>query len=314
MQRPKVLIIVGPTASGKSALGVALARKFSARGRSALGGNGAEIISADSRQVYRGLDIGTGKITNREMRGVPHHLLDVASPKRKFSAANFINDAKVAIANISQKGKVPMIVGGTGYYIDALVGRILVPDVPPNIKLRAELSKKTAVELYALLGQMDPRRARAMATLSERNNKVRLIRALEIVAATGRVPAPTDTSQSDFDTLWIGINPPLKALENKIEKRLIARIKKGMIAEAVRLKKEGLSYKRMEELGLEYRSLARFLQKKITRQEMIEELKRDIRRYAKKQMMYWKRNTDIRWFPPTKKGLLEKTVRDWLKK
>ncbi len=279
-----------------------------------MGGNGAEIISADSRQVYRGLDIGTGKITNREMRGVPHHLLDVASPKRKFSAANFINDAKVAIANISQKGKVPMIVGGTGYYIDALVGRILVPDVPPNIKLRAELSKKTAVELYALLGQMDPRRARAMATLSERNNKVRLIRALEIVAATGRVPAPTDTSQSDFDTLWIGINPPLKALENKIEKRLIARIKKGMIAEAVRLKKEGLSYKRMEELGLEYRSLARFLQKKITRQEMIEELKRDIRRYAKKQMMYWKRNTDIRWFPPTKKGLLEKTVRDWLKK
>src|SRR5580693_2616583 len=128
----KVLVIVGPTASGKSALAVALAKKFK-----------GEIISADSRQVYRGLNIGTGKITKREMRGVPHHLLDVVSPKKIFTAHDFVTHARRAISNIAKRGKLPIIAGGTGFYIDALVGRIVLPDVPVDEKLRARLEKKS---------------------------------------------------------------------------------------------------------------------------------------------------------------------------
>jgi tRNA dimethylallyltransferase len=299
--KQRILVIVGPTASGKSALAVELAQKF----------NG-EIISADSRQVYRGLDIGTGKITKREMKGIPHHVLDVASPKKAFSANDFVVYSKDAIEQIKYRQKLPIICGGTGFYIDALLGRISLPDVPPNKKLRATLQTKTAAQLFALLKKKDLARAKALSTPSERNNKVRLIRALEIVAQLGHIPQRGSTLI--YDTLWIGINPSQKELEKKIHTRLIARIKSGMIAEAKRLHANGLSYKRMEELGLEYRSLSRLLQNKITRKEFEEELFRDIRRYAKKQMMYWKRNAEIKWFDPKKKVLIEKTVRSWLAK
>ncbi|MDE2021929.1 MAG: tRNA (adenosine(37)-N6)-dimethylallyltransferase MiaA, partial [Patescibacteria group bacterium] len=291
----KLLIIVGPTASGKSALAVELARKFD-----------GEIISADSRQVYKRLDIGTGKITRREMRGVPHHLLDVASPKRKFSAADFVRLARKEYSRVLENKRVAILVGGTGYYIDALVGRVVLPDVSPDPKLRAQLEKKTVAQLYVLLKKRDPKRAKTMATPSERNNKRRLIRALEIAATLGKSPASRPNER--YDVLWIGINPPLKTLEQKIKKRLRARTQKGMVTEARRLRKGGLSYRRMEELGLEYRSLARYLQKQITKQEMIDELNRDIRRYAKRQIVYWKRNPDIKWFAPSDKKAAEKIV------
>ncbi|KKW29968.1 MAG: tRNA dimethylallyltransferase [Candidatus Kaiserbacteria bacterium GW2011_GWC2_52_8b] len=298
----KVLIIVGPTASGKSALGVEIARRF----------NG-EVISADSRQVYRRLNIGTGKITKREMRGVPHHLLNVASPKRKFSASDFVRHASKAYSSVLQNTRIAILVGGTGYYIDAFAGRITLPEVPPNLQLRKKLDRKTAAHLYSLLKQRDPRRAKQMTTPSERNNKRRLIRALEIVESFGYVPM-FDLRGRTFDALWIGINPGLKQLEQKIQKRLLARIKIGMVAEAKKLHTQGLSYRRMEELGLEYRSLARFLQGKISKQEMIDELHRDIRRYAKKQLAYWKRNKEIQWFKPSEKQKIKKVVQMWLKK
>src|SRR3989344_5443933 len=297
----KVLIIVGPTASGKSALGVEIARRF----------NG-EVISADSRQVYRRLNIGTGKITKREMRGVPHHLLNVASPKRKFSASDFVRHASKAYSSVLQNTRIAILVGGTGYYIDAFAGRIPLPEVPPNLQLRKKLDRKTAAHLYSLLKQRDPRRAKQMTTPSERNNKRRLIRALEIVESFGYVPM-FDLRGRTFDALWIGINPGLKQLEQRIQKRLLARIKIGMVAEAKKLHTQGLSYRRMEELGLEYRSLARFLQGKISKQEMIDELHRDIRRYAKKQLAYWKRNKEIQWFKPSEKQKIKKVVQMWLK-
>ena len=298
----KVLIIVGPTASGKSALGVEIARRF----------NG-EVISADSRQVYRRLNIGTGEIKKREMRGVPHHLLNVASPKRKFSASDFVRHASKAYSSVLQNTRIAILVGGTGYYIDAFAGRITLPEVPPNLQLRKKLDRKTAAHLYSLLKQRDPRRAKQMTTPSERNNKRRLIRALEIVESFGYVPM-FDLRGRTFDALWIGINPGLKQLEQKIQKRLLARIKIGMVAEAKKLHTQGLSYRRMEELGLEYRSLARFLQGKISKQEMIDELHRDIRRYAKKQLAYWKRNKEIQWFKPSEKQKIKKVVQMWLKK
>ncbi len=294
----KVIIIVGPTASGKTSLSIALAKKF-----------GGEVISADSRQVYRGLNLGTGKVTKREMDGIPHHLLDVASPKRAFSAQDFVDQAHAAIEDIASRGKLPIIAGGTGFYIDALVGRIALPDVAPDEALRARLQKKTAHQLYAQLVKKDPQRAAMMDTPSERNNKVRLIRALEIASNKKRAPAtayPQKSPRSDLgaypqaEYCWIGIKPDMEMLDSKIRVRLRERIAHGMINEARTLHAGGLSYKRMTELGLEYRSLAGFLQGKSSRSEMEEELYHAIRRYAHKQLGYWRRNKEIAWFAPAK--------------
>jgi len=297
----KVHVIVGPTASGKSALAVRLARLF-----------GGEVISADSRQVYRGLDIGTGKIASREMRGVRHHLLDVASPKKVFSAQDFQSRARAAITAAARSGHLPIVAGGTGYYVDALLGRIALPAVKPDAALRAKLEKKSVAELYALLKRRDPRRAKMMASKSERGNRRRLIRALEVATALGRVPiGPT---HSAYDVLWIGIAPPFAQLEKKIRTRLHSRVRAGMVAEARKLHKTGLSYKRMEELGLEYRSLARYLQGQITKEEMTAELNRDIRRYAKKQLAYWRRNPVIEWFGSSHNVRIVPGVRKWIKK
>ncbi len=290
--KTKLLIIVGPTASGKSALAIRLARRF----------NG-EIISADSRQVYRGLNIGTGKVTKREMAGIPHHLLDVASPKRRFTAGDFLKLADAAVQEIAARGKLPIVAGGTGFYIDALVGRMHVPNVPPDTALRKKLGKKTAAELFAMLKKNDPRRARAMNTPSERNNKVRIIRALEIAKGATSSPLSSQEDSSRYDATWIGIRSDMKALEKKIRARLLARMRSGMVAEAKRLHEGGLSYKRMEELGLEYRSLARHLLGKISREDLIAELTRDIRRYAKNQLAYWKRNPEIKWQKSTARSI-----------
>jgi len=285
-----VIAIVGPTASGKSALAVELARTL-----------GGEVISADSRQVYRGLDIGTGKITKREMRGVPHHLLDVADPRRSYSAGQFTTAARKSIRAIASRGKIPIVAGGTGFYIDALLGRITLPEVVPDKKLRATLATKSPSELFTMLKKKDPTRAASMDTPSERNNAVRLIRALEIASSTNTSRIVT---KDTYRVLWLGTKVPLAQLEKKIAQRLKARMRMGMLSEAKRLHKSGLSYKRMEELGLEYRSLGRLLQNKITRSEFDDELLRDIRRYAKRQLAYWKRNTDIKWISPTGKQAL----------
>ncbi|OGG58055.1 tRNA (adenosine(37)-N6)-dimethylallyltransferase MiaA [Candidatus Kaiserbacteria bacterium RIFCSPHIGHO2_01_FULL_55_17] len=297
-KKQKILIIVGPTSSGKSTLAVALARKF----------NG-EIISADSRQVYRGLDIGTGKITKHEMKGIRHHLLDIASPKRVFTAHDFVECARVAIGDIVNRGKLPIIAGGTGFYIDALVGRVMLPNVPTNPTLRARLEKKTAMQLFALLEKKDSRRAKTIDPC----NKRRLIRALEIVESLGKVPPLRTRRVLDSTVLWIGLKLSQKELEEKIRARLLARMKQGMVTEGRRLHADGLSYRRMEQLGLEYRALARYLRKEISREQMVEGLNRDIRRYAKHQLTYWKRNGSIRWFEPSHKKALLRYVKNWLR-
>ncbi len=296
MNRQKILVLLGPTSSGKSALAVELAREL-----------GGEVISADSRQVYRGLNIGTGKITKREMRGVPHHLLDVVSPKKIFTAHEYLLAARCAVEDIASRGKLPIITGGTGFYIDALVGRIALPNVPANSKLREKFEKQTATQLFSLLKKKDPGRAKTI----DPHNKRRLVRALEIAVVLGKNPAPRKSDL--FDVLWIGITAPPEMLEKKIAVRLSARIKQGMITEANRLRASGLSFRRMEVLGLEYRALARLLQKKILRKEFESELFGEIRRYAKRQITYWKRNKDILWFEKPKKSTLEKQVRAWMK-
>lgn len=289
----KIYVVVGPTASGKSDFAVQLAKEI--RG---------EVISADSRQVYKGLDIGTGKITRKEMRGVPHHMLDVASPQKTYTAEDFAREARVVLIHILRCGKTPIICGGTGFYIDALLATEDFPKVPPNRKLRATLSKFSTERLFMLVQKKDPERAETI----DPKNKVRLIRALEIVEALGKVPKRTveykkelhiPELKSVYTVKWIGLVPSKELLRKKIEARLQKRLDHGMLAEARQLHAprtgRPLSYKRMEELGLEYRTMARYLQRKISRKEMEKEILTKIIQYAKRQMTYWKRNPHITW-------------------
>ena len=291
----KLIVLVGATASGKSALAVELAKRF----------NG-EIISADSRQVYRGLDIGTGKITRKEMRGVVHHLLDVESPKKIFTAQDFVEQAGEKAEEISSRGNIPIVCGGSGFYIDALVGRVPIPNVAPNPELRAKLDTQTLAELFSYLGRLDPRQASAI----DKYNKRRIIRSIEIARALGR--SPLNHQRHKYDVLWIGLAAVPEQQRARINARLRERLKQGMLAEAKLLHKDGLSYKRMHELGLEYRSLARLLQHKINRKELEAELQLAIWHFARRQMTYWRRNHEIAWFDQSTQSRIENTVKNWL--
>ena len=297
---PKIITIVGPTASGKSDLAVAVAKKF----------NG-EVISADSRQVYKGLDIGTGKITKREMKGVPHYLLDVANPLSKpfaqFSVDKYKALADKAIVDILSRSKIPILCGGTGFYIDAVCQNILLPDVAPNPKLRASLSKKDSATLFAMLQKLDSKRAKDI----DPNNKVRIIRAIEIAKALGKVPEIK--ANPKYDTLYIGAHQKPEILKERIRTRLLKRIKAGMIREAEHLHKKSLSWKRMNELGLEYRYLALYLQNKITKPEMIEKLDFESLHYAKRQMTWFKKNKNIVWMDPKKEPAIFRSIQKFLK-
>jgi len=270
--KPKVIVIVGPTASGKTSLSIKLAKKM----------NG-EIISADSRQVYRGLNLGTGKVTKKEMSGIKHYLLDVADPKKVFTVTDFVRLGEKAITDIHARGKMPIICGGTGFYIQALVDGLIIPEVPPNPNLRKILEKKKLVDLLEILKKLDPKRYKNI----DKKNPRRIIRAIEIAKALGKVPTLKTTSR--YDPEFIKISLPKEVLEKRIHERLLARLKAGMVNEVKNLHAKGLSWKRMENLGLEYRFIARYLQNKITKEEMVEQLETAIRQYAKRQITWFKR-------------------------
>ncbi len=282
--KPKVIAIVGPTASGKSSLAISLAKKW----------NG-EIVSADSRQIYKGLDIGSGKVTKKEMDGIPHYMLDVWNPKSQISVSQYTKKAHSVVKDIVKRKKLPIICGGTGLYIDSLLLGESFPNVPPNKTLRASLQRKDTASLFAQLKKLDPRRAESI----DPHNRVRLVRAIEIAQSLGRVP--TRSFSYPYDVLWIGIDISSQELESKIKTRLIARMKKGMVGEIKKLHNEGVSFKRMYELGLEYRYISLFVQKKITREECVESLAKEIIRYAKRQMTWFKRNKHIVWIKPNSK-------------
>ena len=267
------------------------------------------MISADSRQVYRGLDIGTGKITKREMREVPHHLLDVASPQNTYTAAQFKTAAGKAIKKILSKGKIPIIAGGTGFYIDTLLGTISIPEVPPDKKLRDKLEKKSTEILFKTLQKLDSNRARTI----DRYNKHRLVRAIEITTTLGHVP-PHAKKVSQYEIFKIGIRTDDKKLKEKITTRLFVRIRRGMIAEAKRLHESGLSFKRMEELGLEYRYLAKHLKGEISKNEMITKLEIEIGKYSKRQKTWFKRDRKTQWFLLAEIKKIEKAVQQFLNK
>lgn len=295
--KERVIAVVGPTASGKSALAIEIARLVD-----------GEVISADSRQVYTGLNIGTGKVTKREMHGVPHHLLDVANPKRKMSVVQYERLATRAIKDILKRGKVPIICGGTGQYVDAVLTTASFPEVPPNAELRKNLEKLSAEKLFKKLEKLDPVRA---GTIDAKNPR-RLIRAIEVATMLGSVPERAPATER-YNTLYIGLTLPKEELAERIHTRLLARIKIGMVAEARKLHEQGLSWKRMDSLGLEYRFLAQFLQNKISKEEMLNLINTSSIQYSKRQMVWFRRNEKIRWFKPkdTKKVLRE--VKKFLK-
>ena len=279
--KPKIIAIVGPSASGKSDLAVELAGLFS-----------GEVISVDSRQVYRGMDIGTGKITQKEMKGIPHHLLDVASPKRTFTVAQYKQKADVAIRSIVKRGKLPILCGGTGFYIHAVTDGVILPNVLPNPILRKQLAKLSTNELFLRLLSTDPERA----TTIDGKNPRRLVRAIEIANELGKVP--TLHIDPPYKTLFIGIEVPNDLLRQRIHKRLLARMDQGMMEEVVRLHHDGCSWKRMEDLGLEYRYLARHLEGKLGYDEMLAALELEIMHYAKRQYTWFRKNKRIHWVPP----------------
>ena len=293
----KLIVIVGPTASGKSGLGIKLALRLSSGQAKKYGIHGAEIISADSRQVYRGMDIGTGKVTKKEQKMARHHLIDIASPKKQFTASDFNKLGQKALIDIASRSKIPIIVGGTGFYIDILLGRMTVAQVPPNLKLRKRFDKLSTNHLFKMLRKLDPQRAGAI----DPYNKRRLIRALEIVQTTGQpVPKskfdpPAGGPNSKFDILWIGINPGKEQLAKNIKSRLEKRLKQDMVEEVKNLIKNGVSHKRLQKFGLEYKWLSLYLQNKISYEEMKENLYRDIVRYSKRQMTWFKKNKEIKW-------------------
>ena len=286
MLNNKVIVILGQTSTGKSDFAVEIAKQI----------NG-EIISADSRQVYKGMDLGTGKITKKEMKGVSHHLLDILLPNKTFTVNDFQKIANKKIKEIILKGKVPIICGGTGFYIDAVVDGTVFPNVPPNAKLRKELYQLDAIALGRYLEKLDPERLKSI----DKNNKVRLVRAIEIAKTLGKVPelrARQDLALSKLEFLKIGLTLPPEILKDRIKMRLIYRIKKGMIKEVENLHENGTSWKRLDSFGLEYRHVALYLQDKIKKDEMIEKLYTDIWHFAKRQITWFKRDKNTIWFDP----------------
>ncbi|MFZ2150355.1 MAG: tRNA (adenosine(37)-N6)-dimethylallyltransferase MiaA [Minisyncoccia bacterium] len=265
--KPFIVVVLGQTATGKSALAVKIAKKL----------NG-EIISADSRQIYKSLNIGTGKIAKKEMLGVPHHLLDVANPKLKFAVSQYKSLADKKIKEILGRGKTPIICGGTGFYIDAVTKGVVFPEVPPNAKLRKVLEKKSALELFTILKKLDARRAKTI----DKNNKTRLVRAIEIVEALGKVPAVTQVKPK-YKFIKIGLHVPIIQLQKKVEKRVANMFKEGLLKEIAKLKRSGISDKRLKELGFEYWNPS-------PERVIIETIK-----YAKRQMTWFKRDKEIKW-------------------
>jgi len=263
----------------KSDLAVELAKKF----------NG-EVVSADSRQVYKGMDIGTGKITKKEMQEIPHYLLDVASPKRRFTVAQYQEKANKAIKKIYKKGNVPILCGGTGFYIQSIVDGIIIPEVKPDWKFRKLLEKKPAEQLFQMLQELDIKRANNI----DKHNKRRLLRAIEIVVKTKK-SIPELQTKKKFDVLILGIKKEKAELRQRIAERLQKRLKQGMVKEVKQLRKSGLSWNRLEEFGLEYRFIAYYLQNKIDYDEMVDCIQKTSENLAKRQMTWFKRDKRIHW-------------------
>ena len=270
----KLIVIVGANASGKSSLGVLLAGRF----------NG-EIVSADSRQVFRGLDLGSGKITQEEMRGVPHHLLDVCEPGDFFSMHDYQRLAYQAIDDIAARGRTPFLVGGTGLYVASVTEGYVLSDVPPDLAYRAELEKLSTEELYRRVRAMDPNHP------VDPRNRNRVMRILEKAHDGDTQPVQ---NQPRYRCLKLGVNWEPEVLRARIDERLDRRLREGMIEEVQGLLDAGVSAGFLDKLGLEYRFITRYLTGEITsREEMVTLLGNAIKQFAKRQRIWFRRDREI---------------------
>ena len=306
----KILVICGPTATGKTSLGINLAKMF----------NG-EIVSADSRQVYKGMDIGTGKdIENGkwimdngksghwEVEGIPVWLLDVVTPTQEFSVAQYVELAQKIIEDIWQREKLPIIVGGTGFYIKGLTDGIETLGVEPNWELRNRLERFSVQKLFEILARLDSSKAASM-NASDRKNPRRLIRAIEIANAKTQKPAKT---QKNFDTLLIGLKAPYQQLYQRIDERVDKQVKMGAEEEVKKLIKKGYQWDLLAMSAMGYGVWRPYFEGKETLGEVIKRWKFDEHSYARRQMTWFKRDKRVHWFDIVEKSW-EKRVEDLVK-
>jgi len=283
----KVIAVVGATATGKTEYAINLAKKLD-----------GEIVSADSRLVYKDLNIATAKPTEDEMCGIPHYMIDIVSPEIDYSAGLYVKDAYNCIMKILNKGKLPIIVGGTGLYIKILLENYSLPDFEPDYKLREKLSQMTYNQLSDILYELD---SDALSTL-ENNDKKKIIRYIEIVKHTGLpLKQSRGKSNSEFDVEWIGLNFPRDILYDRINKRVDLMVEKGMVEETEYLiKKYGRIPNIIDTIG--YKEIISYFDNQCTLNEAVEKLKQNTRNYAKRQLTWFRKNEYIKWnFYPDKK-------------
>jgi len=292
---PRMIVIEGTNASGKSSLGVELALRFQ-----------GEIVSADSRQVYERLDLGSGKITEAETRGVPHHLLNVRQPGEFFSMADFQRLSYCAIDGILARGHLPFLVGGTGLYVDAVADGYVLSDQAPDHALRARLETLDTPALYERL------KAQLPDTEIDPRNRHRVMRALERLAADDYHPG---RKEPRYELLKLGVTWPRETLKRRIDERLTARLEAGMVQEVQALLDEGISEEFLVKLGLEYKYLTWYLTGKIGYDQMVEELGNAIKKFAKRQMTWFRRDPRIHWLEMEKDPVAEATglIEDFLR-
>lgn len=272
---------MGPTASGKSNLAIQIAAT-----------NNGEIISADSRLVYKGFDIATAKPTAKERQGIEHYLIDIVEPEVDYSAANFLDDAKIAIDKILAKGKTPIIVGGTGLYFRLLLEDFDMPRVEPDYELRKELEMLNTQQLHETLKELDPISAEKIHF----NNKVKIIRAIEVCKTLKKPHSEVaGKKEPEFEVEWLGLNPPDRAdLYERINKRVDEMVEKGLVEETKTLfEKHGRINNFINTIG--YQEILEYLDNKISLDEAILNIKQNTRRYAKRQLTWFRHNKLINW-------------------
>jgi len=315
----RILVVCGPTATGKTSLSLRLARKF-----------GGEIVSADSRQVYKKLDIGTGKdlLKNSkydprgfyEMGGVKIWGYDLVDPKKDYSVGRYLKFAKKTIYEISRSKKLPILVGGTGLYIKAVIDGIPTALVPTNNALRKNLMDKKVPELFEILAQLDPIKTGSL-NMSDRSNPRRLVRAIEVATwrlekGTRRAKAITMKKNKNIDTLFIGLTAPKEKILGKIERRVDKRIKAGLIKEIGSLLEGGVKWESQAMSSLGYRHWRGYFEGRVKKEKIIEDWKKEEKRYAKRQITWFKKEKRINWFDVSKPEFeknVEKLVKKWYK-
>ncbi len=296
--KEKLLVLIGPTAVGKTSLSIELAQRF-----------GGEIISGDSMQIYQGMDIGTAKITTEEMKGIPHHLIDIKRPDESFSVAEFQELVRGKISEIANRGKLPMIVGGTGLYVQSVLFDYEFTEAVSDAEFRRELELE-AEELgndaiHQRLREVDP----ASAEKIHPNNVRRVIRALEVFHGTG-IPMSVHQSRQEgkpqYDHCLIGLDMDRDLLYSRINARVDIMMEQGLLKEVERLYKSGLrNCQSIQAIG--YKELYEYLDGKVTLDEAVENLKQNSRRYAKRQLTWFRNKMDVEWFtmPPEPKKIAE---------